>query len=329
MNNSSPNPLTAGFRAVLRDPTVLLLEVVWRWCFGATAGLLLFFGWLMAMASVPVSRADSNAWGSHDPYVMVLAGLHVLIELGSKMARAAVVVVPAVSVLWMAMSAAGRTLTMKRLAGGTREISFRAMLILHLWRVLLAWVVITVMAASLVGAALLASRGAQPDYVMYYALVLPLVGIAALFWGIVNWYLSAAAAWVGKDGAGAGRAVRLAMGFSSVHKGDMAGLNIVFTVIRLMVLAVAFVLCVLPGALSKAAPAAYVVWIIAVSLAYFVIADFVHISRLASYLRMDISGLSIPGPESGNIVIAAANPAEPVSHPDGFAAQNGFSHNGQ
>jgi len=326
MNTSNSNPLTSGFRAVLRDPTVLLMEVVWRWCFGLTAGLLLFFGWLMAMGSVPVSAADRNAWQSHDPYLMALTGLHMLVDLGAKLARIAVVVLPAVSVLWIVMSAAGRTMTMKRLAGEERAVSFRAMLALHLWRALLAWGVATVAAASIVGAALVANRGPQPDYVMYYALALPMVGIVLIFWSIVNWYLSAAAAWVGKDGAGAGRAVRLAMGFASAHRGDIAGLNIMFTLLRLMVLAAAFVLCTLPGGLAASAPQVYVLWVIAVSLAYFVFADYVHISRLASYLLLD------PQASEEKIVIAAAEleaPGPPSApDPEGFAIQNGFSPNG-
>lgn len=328
MNPSNPSPLTSGMRAVLRDPTVLVVEVVWRWCFGATTGALLFFGWLMAMGSVPVSRADANAWQSHDLYLMALAGLHVLLELGSKMARVAVVIVPALSLLWMTMGAAGRMLTMKRLAGRGRVIRFRPMLALHLWRVLLTLVVATVMAASVVGAALVAGRGPSPDYVMYYALALPLLAVAGIFWSIVNWYLSTAAAWVGKDGAGAIRAVRLAMGFSSAHKGDMAGLNIVFTLLRLMALAVAFVLCALPGALAAAAPRGYTAWIVAVSLIYFVIADFLHVSRLASYLRLDATGLRIPEATQEKIVIGAAEIEAHDREAAELAMHNGFAQNG-
>jgi len=279
------NPLTLGFRAVLRVPSVLLMEVAWRWCFGLIAGLLLFFGWMMATGSAPVSPAVSNAWQSHDAYRMALAGLQALAQLGPKTTRVAVVL-PVISVLWMTISAAGRTLTMKRLVMDGREVGLRAMLVLHLWRTLLVWAVLLVMAASVAGAALISKRGPQPDYVMYYALALPLIGIAALFWSIVNWYLSAAAAWVGKDGAGAGRAVRLAMGFAAAHRGDMVGLNMVFILLRLMALAVAFVLCALPGVLAASAPSAYVAWVATVSLVYFVLADFMQVARLASYLLL-------------------------------------------
>jgi hypothetical protein len=328
MNNSVPSPLTAGFRAVLRAPSVLLMEVAWRWCFGLIAGLLLFFGWTMATGSAPVSRAAGNAWQSRDAYRMALAALQVLVELGPKIMRVAMVL-PVISVLWMAISAAGRTFTMKRLAMDGREVGFRAMLVLHLWRTLLTWVVFIAMAASVVGAALVSQRGPQPDYVMYYALGVPLVGIAALFWSIVNWYLSAAAAWVGKDGAGAGRAVRLAMGFTAVHRGDVVGLNMVFMLLRLMAMAVAFVLCALPGTLAVSAPPAYAGWVAAVSLAYFVLADFMQVSRLASYLLLDVPKPDVPASELKKIIIGTDAPSEPAANPEDLAVPNGISLNGQ
>jgi hypothetical protein len=318
---SPSNPLTSGFRAVLRAPTVLLVEVLWRWCFGLAAGLLLFFGWLMAIGSVNLSAADRNAWQSHDLYLIALTGLHLLVDIGAKLGRIALAVLPAVSALWIVMSAAGRTITMKRLAGRQREISLRAMLILHFWRALVAWGVVAVAAASVMIAALIANRGPTPDYVMYYALALPMIAIALIFWSVVNWYLTAAAAWVGRSyegvSAGASRAIRLAMGFASARRGDMAGLNIMFTLLRLMALAVAFVLCTLPGGLAASAPRIYVLWVIAVSLAYFVFADFVHVSRLASYLQLDESAT------------ADVRDTSTVSAPEGFAVRNGYSPNGR
>ena len=285
------SPFTSGFRAVLHDPVTLLIEVAWRWCFGAMAGALLFLGWRMALATLTVSAADHNAWQSRDAYLMAMAGINVMATAGGKLARAAMAVLPALSVLWVLISAVGRTLTVRRIAGGQRRIFFRPILALQLWRALLAWVTLAAMVAAVLSAALVANRGPQPDYVMYYSLALPMVGAAVVFWSVVNWYLTTAAAWVGKemDGkpAGASLAMRMAIGFSYAHRGDVAGLNIMFVLLRLAMLAVAFVLCALPAGLARAAPAGYTGWVVAVSLAYFVVADFMHVSRLAAYAQME------------------------------------------
>jgi len=175
---------------------------------------------------------------------------------------------------------------MRRLVRDGRTIRFRSMLALQFLRTLFTWLVLAAMAAAVLVASQVANRGPQPDYVMYYALALPMLAVAALFWTIVNWYLSTAVVWVGRDGAGAAMAVRMAMGFASAHRGDMAGLNVVFTLVRLVALVAAFVLCVLPGNLAADAPVTYTAWVVAISLLYFVIADFIYVARLASYLML-------------------------------------------
>lgn len=291
------SPFTSGFRAVLRDPVTLLIEVAWRWCFGAVAVAILFLGWRMALGTVPVSAADRNAWQSHDAYRMAMAGIDMMVDAGAKLASVGMAVLPAVSVLWVLIGAAGRTLTMRRIAPG-RPIRFRSILVLHLWRALVAWVTLAAIVAAVTGAALVANRGPQPDYVMYYAIALPLLFAAAIFWSVVNWFLTTAAAWVGKDmagkSAGASLAMRMAMGFTATHRGDMAGLNVVFALLRLVAIAVAFVLCALPVGLAGGSPSGYTGWVVAVSLCYFVFADFTHVSRLAAYVQMGEGAIGTP-----------------------------------
>ncbi len=292
-----PNPLASGFRAVLRDPKLLLIEVAWRWLFGLTAGALLLFGWHHAAGTVPLSRVDHNALASHDAFRMAQAALNILTAIGRQPAKLAAVVLLAVSLLWIFLAALGRTLTMRGLVnlfglftegpGGVaiRQISLRAMLALHFWRILLAWPALAAMVAGVLYASRVANRGPQPDYFMYYAVAIPMMAGAAIFWLIVNWYLSAAAAWVGRQGAGAVMATRMTIGFASARKGDMGGLNAMFILIRFGALLVAFVLCVLPAGLVSSA--GYTFWVISISLLYFVFADLVCLARLASYLMIE------------------------------------------
>src|SRR5690349_2027792 len=105
-----PNPLASGFRAVLRDPKLLLIEVAWRWLFGLTAGALLLFGRQFALDAIRLSRADSNALMSNDAFRMAQAALNILIASGPQLAKFAAVAVPVVSLLWIFLGALGRTL---------------------------------------------------------------------------------------------------------------------------------------------------------------------------------------------------------------------------
>jgi hypothetical protein len=77
-----------------------------------------------------------------------------------------------------------------------------------------------------------------------------------------------------------GQALRLARR----QGGELGGISLIFGVVRLVVLAIAFVLCVLPSGLMATAPRGYTAWVIAVSLVYFAVADFLYISRMAAYL---------------------------------------------
>lgn len=292
-----PNPLASGFRAVLRDPKLLLIEVAWRWLFGLTAGALLLFAWDWAVAGLRISRADLLALQSHDAFRMAQAALSVLHGVGPQLLKLAAAVLSAVSLLWIFLGALGRTLTLRRMVnlfglftegpGGVaiRQIRLRAMLVLHFWRIMLGWPALAGMVAGALYASNIANRGPQPDYFMYYVVAIPTMAGAAIFWIIVNWYLSSAAAWVGRAGASAVMATRMTIGFVAARKGDMAGLNAMFILIRFGALLVAFVLCVLPAGLVSAT--GYRFWVISISLLYFVFADLVCLARLASYLVIE------------------------------------------
>ena len=66
-----------------------------------------------------------------------------------------------------------------------------------------------------------------------------------------------------------------------------------FAVLRLIAIAVAFVLCALPSGLAASAPNIYTGWVVLVSLVYFGVADFLYISRFAAYMIVDTPVLSI------------------------------------
>ena len=52
------SPTLEGFRTVFRRPSLPLAEVMWRWSFGAAACVLLGFGFLEYLDTLPVSNID-------------------------------------------------------------------------------------------------------------------------------------------------------------------------------------------------------------------------------------------------------------------------------
>jgi hypothetical protein len=314
------NPLTHGFRAVLRDPTILLAEIAWRWCFGAIAFFLLFGAAMVLMGSVTLSNDDTLAWRSRDPYLVAEALLRLYDAIGGKVLKIAAVVLPVITILWTVLGSAGRTLTLKRLA--KREVRFRSILALHCWRAFFLWLAVVVLVAAIAFASNVSSRGSgQPDLFLYYGLAIWSLLLIGGLWATVNWYLSLAAVCCAQSGAGSVKSFRQAVRFSRTYGGDFGGVSLMFAVLRLVAIAVAFVLCALPSRLAATVPNIYKGWVVLVSLAYFVVADFLYISRFAAYMMIDTPVLSIES--------AGAGPSLPVAPTAvGAAAASRKSRNG-
>jgi len=277
-----PNPVNQGLRTVLRDPGMLLAEIAWRWSFGSIAFLLLFISVMALLSSIRVSETDTAAWHSNNPTLMAQALASMLLDSGAKMATVAAGVLPVITLLWIILAAAGRTLTLNRLGKG--EVSFRSMLALHGARALLLWLAAAGLTAAILFAARVATQGAQIDYFLYYALVFWSVVLIGGFWTIANWYLSLAPICSLQTGSGFFRSTMQAIRLAKAQSGDFGGTSLIFGIVRLMALAVAFVLCVLPSGLMGTWPRSYTAWVVAVSLAYFAVGDFLYLARMTAYL---------------------------------------------
>jgi hypothetical protein len=278
---STKNPLTYGFGAIRRDPTLLLVEILWRWCVGAFA-LLLFVGFLV-MQPGAVAAGDTSAWSSHDPLLISQALLHMLTGLGGK--PLAIALLLAAAVMWTLSGAAGRTFTLNRLERS--GIRFRSILALQSLRAVSLWLAVIALTKTIALDTRLAGRGAKPDIFLYSALTAWSVILIGVLWAAVNWNLSLAAVCCAKNAGGFGRSFRQALALDRSHTGDLLGVSLVFAVWRLIVLAVVFVLWFLPSAKMATAPRAYFAWFVTTMLTYFAVSDYLYIARMAGYLAID------------------------------------------
>jgi len=277
-----PNPVNQGLRIVLRDPGMLLTEIVWRWSFGAAAILVLFVSIMGLLRSIHVSEADTAAWRSNNPTLMAQALANMLLESGPKMADTAAWVLPSITLLWIILATAGRTLTLNRLGRGT--VDFRTVLASHCARAFLLWLAAAVLTSAIWFAARIAIGVGQPDYFLYYALAFWSIVLIGGFWAIANWYLSLAPICSLQTGAGFLKSTVQAVRLAKAQSGDFGGISLIFGIFRLATLAIAFVLCVLPSGLMSTWPRSYTAWVVAVSLAYFAVGDFLYLGRMAAYM---------------------------------------------
>jgi hypothetical protein len=301
---STKNPLTYGFGAIRRDPALLLVEILWRWCFGAFA-LLLFLGFLVMRPEV-VAAGDTSAWSSQDPLLMAQALLRLLTGLGGKPLAVAIVLLLAATVIWTLLGAAGRTFTLNRLERS--GIRFRSILALQGLRAVFLWLAGIALTKTIALDARLAGHGVKPDIFLYSALAVWSVILIGVLWAVVNWNLSLAAVCCAKNAGDFDRSIRQALALDRSHSGDLLGVSLVFALWRWIVLAIAFVLWFLPSSKMATAPRAYFAWFVATMLAYFAASDYLYIARMAGYLAID--PLDSNGDEAG-----ASRPGLPGSEP--------------
>jgi hypothetical protein len=311
--SKTPNPITQGLRAVMRDPAIYMVEILWRWSFAILAGVLVVGVGLMLLGPLHVGPVWDNAWRSRDPQRMSQVVLGVVLILGVKVIITAAIGVPlAIALLWGILSALGRFVTVKRLRAGLTSLRFRTILALQLLRGFVGWFSLVLLFAATFGEALIASRGPQPDLLLYYLMMLPSVILISAFWLTVNWYLSLAAIF-GREGQSFRGAFRQARQTVRLQRSDVAGTGFVFLLFRIVILLIATAICGLTSGMAGTAPQSYFVLLIVVSLAYFAVADFLYMARMAAYLALAAAYVD---PAAGPKLVATSSalPLENTSH---------------
>jgi len=305
-----PNPITQGLRAVTRDPAIFLVEILWRWSFAILACLLVAGVGVMLLGPLHVGHAWDTAWRSRDPQRMGQVVVAVVLLLGVKVILlAAIGVLLAIALIWGVLSALGRFVTVKRLRAGLTSLRFRTILALQLLRAFIGWLCLVLLFAAMFGEALIATRGPQPDLLLYYLMVLPSVVVISSFWLTVNWYLSLAAIF-GREGQSFRGALRQARQTVRQQRSDFAGTGFVFLLFRVVVLLIATAICGLTSGMVGSSPQSYFTLLIIVSLAYFAVADFLYMARMAAYLALAAAHV---GPAAGPTLVETSS-ALPVKN---------------
>lgn len=296
-----PNPISSGFRAVLRDPVIFLLEILWRWSFAIVALFLIFATGLILSGSVPEADSFAAAWRAQDFQLLGFVAANTVILLWKKLIIAAVIVPFLIAILWSILAALGRGLTIRRLRPAIAPLGFRSMLGLQLWRGLLAWFCMMALLIAVGGEAYLAIRRSKPDLFLFYQLALPSVLLITIFWLVTNWFLTMASIF-GQSSQSSYRAFRQGRQIVRRQRADFAGTGFIFLLFRIVLLLIAISICGLTSSMMASSPQTYAVLVAVVALVYFAVSDFLYISRMASYLAL----------ASAYIEPAGAKPNSPV-----------------
>lgn len=307
---SSASPIQKGFRRAFREPVIVLAEIAWRWSFGMAA-LALATGVIFAyLDTVPVSRIELLALRSGTPWLVADAIAHILRGSGPRLARAIVIVLPAIAILWIADASLGRAATLKALLGRDDRVP----LVPHIG---LNFIRASVTLASLIGylgAAIIAGRTASGDAnvrpVVFLLVFIALATAITIVRSRVNWFLFLGAIPAAREGHDAFTAIGEAVSLFRRHVGRFVGTGAIFGTIHGVLLVFTTVVCLLLLSLAaKWPPVATLFALIVIALAYFAAVDFLHIARLAAYVAIDENDRTPP------VMVALGPPPTPDAPP--------------
>jgi hypothetical protein len=294
------SPTLEGFRAAFRRPSLIFAEIAWRWTVGAFAWTVGFFWLIEFLDTLPVTKGDAALLSTRQPLLVGRAIAHILRGSLNRAALAALFAALALSSLWIVAASVGRTATVRALLDYFRKdvasnVStetyeareprpWRSLIGLHFLRAALAMAAILAFA----GAAILvgfASPKANPQPGLVFILFLPMAGLICIVWSALNWLLSLAGIFAVRDGEDALDALSAAVTFSRERRGAVSAVSAWSGMAHLTALAGAFSLASLPLAFIHIAPVRLVIAsIILLALAYFAVADWLYMARLAGYV---------------------------------------------
>jgi class 3 adenylate cyclase len=300
------SPTVEGFRAAFRRPSFTLAEIAWRWTAGATAAALLLFGLFEYLDTLPVTNGELLFLRTRQPYLVGEAIAHILRGGLNRAVLTGLVATFLLGVLWIVAASAGRIATVRALldyfrrnvAGAASEsgvrndgerdvassVSTKALLRLNFLRTSVALAAVF----GFIGAAILAgfaSPEADPQPALAFFLFLPLAGLICLAWGALNWLLSLAGMFAVRDGEDAVGSISAAVTLCRERTGPVAAVSFWTGLAHLVAFVGATMMASLPLGFAAVVPWRLVVLaVLLVTLAYFTLADWLYMARLAGYV---------------------------------------------
>jgi hypothetical protein len=305
----SNNALREGFREVLRDPALLLIEVAWRWAFGTICIVVCAVLAIIATKNVSVSRFASisqmNPWES----AQTIASF--LVALGAALLRAGLFAAVFLAFCWIVLSALGRRATLIRsglgkgadLRGCFGIGTVRALLTLG---AILAWVLAGLAAGA---AAAVTTTNGLPNLWLILLILVPALLVIAGTWSLANWYLSLAPLY----GEGSWtQAVASVWKLTKLRRDEVLEISIATGVMRFVLFVAALMLSFAVSAVITN-PRVFAWDFVAIALLYFLVADFLSIARLAAFAKlrnMQVATSAVPSREGTtppNILVTSEN----------------------
>lgn len=278
--------LVEHMSGVFRRPSLVAIEIAWRWLFGIPFLLICWQQTQKILAAYPLDSSGASSIDTQNPWVAAVQLSNVAAFYEPHVAVVLRWLLPVSAMLWMIVSGVGRNLLLMRMEPGVRFRPIAMIVLRGAWLALLGlalwgWVE----SMQWVAATHIAGAG-EPDLVGYFVWAIFLsLGFFTAF-ALTSWALTIAPILVLLEKrsvlASLGQALRLGKGFTS----KLAEINLVLGIVKLALLVVAMVLSAAPLPFSDVLGAGAMHLAVAVSgLLYLVADDFFQVVRLKAFVE--------------------------------------------
>lgn len=284
---SKSHAVREGFAAIFRDPLVYLAELAWRWTYTIAAGLVVTYGLLLFLNSLPVSDRDLFGLSGIVPGLYGAALANIFKGSGPKMVRLAMMLSLSLGLLWFLAASLGRSATLTALL--RKPARLRPIFRLHAMRLIIgsaAWI-------AYVGAFAVAASAARfengPGYHpgKFYLVFLLLSLVISSAWSSASWYLSLGPILSVRNSTGTLDSLYDAAALVRRQPRQFSWVGIFYGVLRAVIWFVAFFSLLIALASVAAAPPGVTTAVLILFLAaYSAVSSFLYLARMGSYLRI-------------------------------------------
>lgn len=275
---------------VFRRPSLVAIEIVWRWLFGIPFLLVCWNQTQQILAAFPADSSGLSSIDAQNPWVAAVQLSNVASYYEPHVLTVLRWLLPVAALAWVVLSGVGRNLLLRSMeADRSPRLLFRplAMIVLQAaWLVLLALTLRGWLGCVQWAAATHITASGEPDLVGYAIWTIFLsLGFFTAF-ALASWALSIAPLLALLEGrsvlSALGQSLRLGKPFAS----KLAEINLVLGIVKLALLVVAMVFSAAPLPFSDelGASAMHFVW--AASAIFFLVAnDFFQVVRLKAFVE--------------------------------------------
>ncbi len=286
-----------------KRPSLTGLEVLWRWVYGIPALWVLLGQGRTVIGAATDGSFDPARLGLdkallNDPVGALTADpLGVVGRFGGAVSavapgvgHVAVWLAPVLLVLWVLVSSLGRTAVLRR---ADRTLHARVLTVMALQTIRMAalacgfllWFRLLIWSAR-VAVERPIQNGAEPNLVLYCALVIVLTLVLFVLWSVVSWYFSIAPLLAMREDLGVLASLGASGRIGSL-KGKLVEVNLVMGIVKIALLVLAMVFSATPLPFESVTTPEFLAWWWAgVTLVYLLGSDFFHVARLVAYLRL-------------------------------------------